>query len=98
MMSRGTSEDVVVVKAALPGLAMRFLCDRDAGEVRWELTYLDDRSGAVLDREERRIRAVEMVNIDAVLGGLREAISAMTPRRRPDLAALHPPESAGDDE
>ena len=81
---------VVVFRRNLPGLRMRMLSDRDVGQIIWELTYLDD-AGNVLEKEERRMRPVELIHIDEVLGALKEAIDALTPRRRLDCVRLQPP-------
>ena len=88
--SAGKDVPVVVLRKELPGLKIRMLADRDAGEIRWE-TFLVDEDGYFRRMDDKRLCVEELVHLDEVIDLLREAVRALTPRRRLDLTRLDPP-------
>ena len=95
-MGQGTAgKDVQVVKLRkeLPGLHLEMYADRDAGEVLMQSNFVDG-GGGFMFRDSKRFHAAELVHLDDVLNFLWEAVEALTPRRRLDLARLDPPSPA----
>lgn len=84
------NEPVVVVRGEVPGLRMRMLADRDAGQVIWETEYLSD-LGEVTGSSVRRLCSAELIHLEEVMKTLLRARKAMTPRRRPDRTRLVAP-------
>lgn len=80
----------MVLRKELPGLRIRMLADRDVGEIIWESSLADD-DGYFRRVDTKRLRVVELVHLEEVISMLRDAVQALTPRRRLDLTRLDPP-------
>lgn len=93
----GKDVPVVILRKELPGLHLRVLADRDAGELIWETVFEDDH-GNFQEAPAKRLRSVELVHLEEIINLLRESVRALTPRRRLDLTRLDPPPPAPSEE
>ena len=85
---------VVVLKKTYPHLQVRFLSDRDKGQVVWESAVLDD-AGTVVQEDRWVLGLHHLLHLEGLLEDLMEARKALTPRKRVDKHHLAPPLIAG---
>lgn len=85
---------VIVIRQTLPGIQIRLLADRDAGVIQWETLLLDDAGEVTQELPTVRLGFELLLNLEAVVDLLFRARTALTPRRRLDLARLEEPDAA----
>jgi len=91
MTGRGSGIPVIPLEREFPGLRVRLLADRQEGVVLWDVWTLDD-DGEVIRHESRRLEPQELHYMGDMVSLLKEALKALTPRRRVDHWKLRSPD------